>query len=299
MTRHLEKRAEAYCARNPGIHIEVFGYTEEQFADRIARGVYPDAYSFQTGLLYAEQLRATSVRAPELNGTLYPVTLGTDVLAVPYLLSGYFLCANAQLLAALQLELPETPDDAFLAAAAALRIKGAPQLYMPPILAARAGITGELAGADAFARGKAALAVLDARALGDLRRDTEANLLVSAVPYGPYTDEVFYLGAASGASDEKAQAIADFQTFLLSDEEQDGLAALGALPVSASSAPVYAERELTALREAYAAPVSPQPMRYHAQRDEMLADALRAIAGDAAAKASFWERMQVVENGEL
>ena len=168
VTRHLEKRAEAYCRQNPGVHIEVFGYTEAQFADRIARGVYPDAYSFQTGLLYAEQLAPLPTEEddlPAFRGNLAPaLSAGGETLAAPYLMSGYCVCVNAQLSAALHIPAPDAADGAFLQAAAQRVHRDAPQLCMPPVLAARAGVVGALSEQGAFLKGKAAFAVLDARA---------------------------------------------------------------------------------------------------------------------------------------
>ena len=93
--------------------------------------------------------------------------------------------------------------------------------------------------------------------------------------------------------------MAGFLQFLLTDEEQGGLSALGALPVTRTAAPAYADALLTALDRAYTSPFSPAPFAYQAQREALINDALRALGGDAAAKASFWQRMAVVECGEL
>ncbi len=299
VTDYLQERADAYCKKHAGVHIDVVGLTEKQYADRLERGAVPDAYSFPPGYVYPEQLTAFAAETPPLAGNLCAAQAGGTTYAVPYLMSGYFLAANGQLLTKYGFELPETADGAYLQSA--LDLAGeTPQLSMPAVHAARMGLTGELAPAEAFQQGKCMLAVLDARATGDLLRGETKGLLVDAIPFAEYTDEVFYLGPAAGASPEQAAALAGFAMFLLSEKEQQRLTSLGALPVIVPEGkPAYADDLLTALFEAYASPVAPEPFLYERHRAKLFEEALAALGGDPLSVSAFFERLAVVENDKL
>ena len=298
VTRYLRERADAYAKAHPGVYMEVIGLTESQYESRVARGAFPDGYSFAAGLLYAEQLRAVAYELPDFRGTLRAAAAGGKTYAVPWMMSGYFLAANTQLLSKYRMELPERTDAAFLQEALSLG-GGSPQLAMPFILAARAGLNGMPAEESAFTGGRSMLAVLDARSLGDILRGTGGNITVSALPYGDYTDQVQYIGAARQTDDMRAAIIADFIGFLLTDAEQERLSALGALPVTASAQPAYAENELAQLYAALQKPLTPDPFSYQRHREMLLEEAALALGGDGSAKNSFRTRMAVVESGEL
>jgi len=296
VTDYLQSRADAYCRRHAGVNIDVVGMTEQQYQDRIARGAFPDAYSFVGGLCYAEQLAALSVESPAFRGTLRAATYGDETLAVPYLMSGYFLASNPQLTARYLSAPPEEPDAAYLQGALDCGAKTS-QLAMPVLLAARLGLTGTLATEAEFLSGKAAVCVLDARALGGIMREPSGGVLVEAEPFGPFTDQVFYLGASRYASPEQVAALADFARFLLSDDEQRNLATLGALPVTEVTDVVYAESRLEALLEAYLEPVVPDPFLYQRHKDALLSEAASALAGDLSARESFTKRLLLVLDG--
>lgn len=299
VTHYLAARAKVYEKSHPGVVIEVVGLTSEQFAERAARGAFPDAYSFPCGLLYAEQLRSAEYALPALSGTLTPAVSDGKTYAVPYLMSGYFLCANAQLLSKYRFELPGEPaDKAFFQSVLDLKTDPA-QLAMPPLFAARLGLSGTPAETSAFTAGKSMIGLIDARALGELTRGASAALSIEAQPYAGVNDQVLYIGAARGASDARTRVVADFAAFLLSAEEQARLSTLGALPVTAEAAPVYADASLSALfmcRESF---VCLDPFSYQRHKDALDAEARAALAGDEAAKKSFFERIKVVERGEF
>lgn len=296
VTHYLEDRAKAYGRLHPGVHIDVIGLTPAQYESRLGRGAFPDAYSFPAGLLYAEQLRPADYARQEYRGRLVPAEAEGEAYAVPWLMSGYFLAANTQRLAKYRVELPESADTAFLQSALSLDAES-PQLYMPAVLAARAGLTGALATAEDFTKGRAMLAVLDARALGELTR--AGGMPLSFQPYAPYTDQVQYIGAARQTDRVRAAVTADFAAFLLSEDEQNRLSTLGALPVTRDASPVYGDSTPEKLYEAMTEPLAPEPFSYQRHGGALAEEAARALAGDGHAKKSFEERMAVVENGEL
>lgn len=293
-THYLEARAEAYEKAHAGVHIDVVGLTSAQYQTRAARGAVPDAYSFPSGLLYAEQLRQADYVLPDFKGNLAAASANGQTLAVPWLISGYFLAGNALLMAKYGLSLTEPADEAVLQNALS-----AGQLSIPAVLGARAGLVGTPEKEADFSAGRCALAVLDARALGDIQRSGSGNLAVSAVPLAPYTDLVQYIGAARQVDDDKAAVIADFAAFLVSDAEQERLSTLGALPVVKNIAAVYADACAEALFSACDAPIVPEPFSYQRHRDALEQEAIAAMSGDAHAKMSFLKRMAVVETGEL
>ncbi len=294
VTRYLAARTEAFCKAHPGVFIEVTGMTVEAFAERYARGDRPDAYSFPGGLLYREQLRPLpaeidglaalrpGLRAAEAEGTVY---------AAPYLMSGYFLLVNTQNALFSSARPPASPEEVDLQAA----MDGG-DLEAPAVYAALLGLSGSLAEAGAFRAGKAACQVADARALGDLQRAQEGNLLFAALPMTQYTDQVQYLGAAADTDDTRAAIIAALCDFLLQDEEQAQLPALGALPVTNAEV-AYAERLLADWNAACTTIAVPDPFLYQRHRDALEADALRALAGEAGAADAFSERLSVVLGG--
>ena len=216
-------------------------------------------------------------------------------------MSGYLLCANTALTASLGLTLPPPGNEHALRSLLGAALSGSansPQLFMPPVLAARMGLVGDFATQEAFFAGKAALAVLDARAFGDLVRGNQHALSLETFPLGGYSEQVLYLGAARDTDANRAAVVADFMAFLLSDDEQRRLTALGALPVTQLATPcVYTEETLDGLALAYAEPVVPEPFAYERHREKLAAEAQSALSGDPAAIASFFERMQVVETG--
>ena len=89
VTEHLQSRADAYHKKHPGVHIDVVGLTEKQYRERLARGAFPDAYSFPPGAVYAEQLSALSLPAMPFVGNLAPAKQDDATCAVPDLMSGY------------------------------------------------------------------------------------------------------------------------------------------------------------------------------------------------------------------
>lgn len=293
VTDYLTERANTYNKRiNRGVHIEVVGLTMQKFLDRTARGLTPDAYSFPTGLLYAEQLRAIEPTLPALVPGLK--TASDDGLrAVPYLYSGYFLVGNVSRMAQLGLTLPEDAEGAedFLGAVLAASTTR-PELSIPPVLAAKAKLVGTFADEADFKAGRCAAAVVDARTLGDILRAGEP--LVESIPYPAYTDEVMLLGASKTASDEQTKAFSDFVTWMLGDIPQNRLFTLGALPASLSAAPVYDADAPEVLFSAMREIATPDPFLYQRHRDALNEEATRAIAGDSEASGAFFERFSVV-----
>jgi ABC-type glycerol-3-phosphate transport system substrate-binding protein len=294
VTQHLENRAYAYCKRHYNVHIDVTGITPEQYAQRIARGEFPDAYSFATGELYLEQLRAFS---PDISGLLKnvpPAEANGKIYGVPYLMSGYFLGANTQLLAANNLELGKTVDPAMLQRALSDNLG----LSMPAVLAAREKLTGTLGEESEFEAGKALFSVLDARQLGDLQRQTSGNLALEAIPYTAYTDQVFYIGPAKNADDGQAAALADFVSWLLSPGEQGRMTGLGALPVIQAPEDVsFSEPLMEELAKSSSALTVPDPFAYQRHKDALNEEALAALSGETGVQDAFFQRMQVVEQG--
>lgn len=293
-SRYLEARAEAFAKSRPGVTVKVIGMSPAHYQELTARGQKPDAYSFPAGFLYQEQLRSLDLDLPSLTGGVRAAEADGKLYAAPYCMSAYALLMNTQLLFAAGLDVPEAPDALFLQQALDRGGK-TPQLAMPPVLAAEAGLTGTLADYADFKAGKVMLAVADLRAYGNLTRNQDGNLLFEAAAYPGYTELVQYLGAAKDTDDKRAALIAEFIGTLLSDPEQQRLPEVGYLPVAAGVPDVvYADPVLKECYEAQKKLRSPDPFQLERHGGALLADAEAALTGDAAAKAAFQKRLLVV-----
>lgn len=298
-TRFLTARAEAYMALHDGVYIEVTGMTEAAYQERVARGESPDAYSFPLGLLYADALAPLDVSPPAFQNGAAAAEAGGTVYALPWLMSGYFLLMNAQKLSACGISLPETAADAPLADA---MLFSESQLAATPVQAALCGLTGTPAAYADFLKGRLLFAIADARALGDLTRDTDANLLFSALPFALCTEQVQYLAAARNTDAERLSVLSDFFSFLLSQETQLALTALGALPVTAAAGNAqFTDARMEALFAAYreTAPLVPDAFLYQRHRDALISDAYGALSGDVSGRQAFFERAAVVFRHEF
>lgn len=299
-TKFLREQCQRFQKRHPGVHIEVIGLTPDMFAARIARGAFPDAYSFPAGLLYRERLSAMEpVSLPPLLGNLRAAEADGLLYAVPYLASGNFLLVNEQL--AQQIGTEDTEDVGEGVSVAMLQSwLDAGQLCVPPIWGAQLGLVGESRAFSDFLAGKISAAVADARAYGDITRSDSGNLAVRAIPLAGYTDETMYFGAAAGTDATRLALIRELAVFLLSDEVQKTVSTLGALPVRRYIENVaYASDSLSLWQEQNTdALLAPEPFAFERHKDALLQDAERALRGETGAEAAFSERLAVVLNGE-
>ena len=134
--------------------------------------------------------------------------------------------------------------------------------------------------------------VMDLRAWGDIQRDGEMN--GEAACAGPFTDQVCYLGIARNTDEQKAKWCQAFYAFLLSEPTQRMLPSLGAFSVRTDAPCPYGNALLLDLDRAYKRVVAPDPFAYYIHKTKLLEEATAALAGDAAAKNSFFQRLAIV-----
>ena len=225
VTNFLQERCNAFSRTHEGVHFEVTGLTPAMFEERMARGLRPDAYSFAPGVLTEPLLQPLPANVPILRDG-FPNNSQTQRLAAPYLMSGYFLLLNEQAILEKGGTIPDAADEALLRS---LHAEG--ELSLPPALADFYGLSDNGPDHIAFLDGKCKASVADARSLGDLLRDTDRNLLLTALQLAGYTDEIFYLGAAEGTDEHRAACIGELYEYLVSDPVQQQLTQLGAMPV--------------------------------------------------------------------
>lgn len=256
VTTFLQDCCDAFAAKHPGVHFEVKGLSAQMYQDRVARGLSPDAYSFPAGFLSAEQLQPLQAAVPILRDGVQTAAANEHLYAAPYLMSGYFLLLNEQLALANNGSLPDSVDSALLQS-----LLDADALTVPTAIAAHLGLKGESKPYEDFLAGKHTAAVADARSFGDILRDTDQNLLVSALPLYGYTDEVMYLGAAVGTDDHRAKLIGELYAYLASETVQQKVTTLGAMPVRKYLESVtYASRLLEEWNQSYLSDtVTPDP----------------------------------------
>jgi len=226
VTSFLEPCCDEFSRKHPGLHFEVTGMTPAMYEDRIARGLSADAYSFPAGYLSETMFQRLSVDPPILLDGLPSMTEEASPIVLPYLLSGYVLLVNEQAIPNDGTPMPDTATHALLQ-----RLASENQLSFPAALGEPLGIVGNSRDYADFLAEKCAGAIVDARALGDLQRDTEQNLLFTALPLGEYTDQVMYIGTAANSDDKRAEYLDAFYAYLLSESVQQKAVSLGAIPV--------------------------------------------------------------------
>ena len=115
-----------------------------------------------------------------------------------------------------------------------------------------------------------------------------------AAPAGPFTDQVCYLGIERNTDPEKARWCLRFYGYLVSEATQRMLPALGAFSVRPDVSCPYGDALLFSLDKAYGKVTAPDPFLYHVHRTKLLEEATLALAGDRAAKNSFFQRLAIV-----
>ena len=156
---------------------------------------------------------------------------------------------------------------------------------------AEAGVTAPVAALANGAEGT----VMDLRAWGDVQRAGE--VMEDAAAAGPFTDQVCYLGVDRNTAAEKAGWCLSFYGFLVEEPTQRMLSSLGAFSVRTDVPCPYGNALLLDLDRAYTRVTVPDPFLYHTHRTKLLEEATAALAGNEAAKNSFFQRLAIVIGG--
>ena len=258
LSQWLKARAAAYEKKHKGTYIEIEGMDEKTFYERMEQGRRPDAYSFFSGTLYPDRL--AELPSPEI--ALRDGLFETD-RCVPYCYTGY-------------LKLVKTPEN-----------PGEKVYYADDVLAARLG-----AGQDDASESKADILYLNFRRAGDLIRYMDGFALSEPEPIDNFTDAVCWIGVDRETDGQKAEAIWDFIAFLLTEDAQQTLNALGLLSVRSDVKNVPPDATLKQIFRTYETVVTVDPFRWHAQYDALLSEAQAARTGDANAQERFRNRLR-------
>ena len=151
--------------------------------------------------------------------------------------------------------------------------------------------TGEGSPVAALAN-ESAGTVMDLRAWGDVQRGGE--MVADAAIAGPFTDQVCYLGVDRSTDEDKVRWCLAFYTFLTAEPTQRMLSSLGAFSVHTDVTCPFGNALLLDLDRAYKRVTVPDPFRYHTHREKLREEATAALAGDEAAKNSFFQRLAIV-----
>lgn len=135
-------------------------------------------------------------------------------------------------------------------------------------------------------------AVMDLRAWGDIQRGGET--MEEAAPAGPFSDQICYLGVERDTDPKKARWCLLFYDYLISEPTQRMLSSLGAFSVRADVPCPYGNALLLSLDRAYKTVTAPDPFLYYAHKAKLREEATAALAGDEAAKNSFFQRLAIV-----
>ena len=283
ITAYLESCAALYEQEHPGVYVEVLGMEKGEMQERLMRGEAPDIWSFPGGLLYPERLQPLGITEfPPLRKGLAPAGWEGITYAVPYLYSGYYLLGNTGILQELGLSFPAAGEAGFEQALQNLLDMGQggkrPQLSAPPLWCALLGLRGTPAEEGDFKAGQTALSIGNARALGDLSRKlSSGGFAFEAQPLCMFTDQVQYIGIASGASEQAARHGRGIIALLMSETPQNKIAALGALPAVEGIAPLYHDPYAKAMFEGMQAPAVLDPFLWQRYGEAAMEEAQRGL----------------------
>lgn len=318
----LSARAREFEKRNFGLFIEIKSMSILEANNRLEKGESPDLWSFPSGFSPGALTPLAAKDVPELlPGLLKSGREHGEQLALPYMMSGYMLLGNTDLLESRDVQLPDTSEystekwdketltTAAKAAtfekkigkrttnfvgftyAAGQRMGIAALIDRLPTLAA-----GEYAASEErFLSANAALCAGTLGTMGTLERMDEAGKGFSyfAEPAGNFTDCVQYIAICNGIEEERQSNAQHFMLWLLSEKAQKQLPKHGALGVNAvaAAASANAPDEYTVPVKKLAVllldPVVPNAFSWGAQRKRLEELAEPAIHGDAGAIAKF------------
>lgn len=318
----LNARAREFEKRNFGLFIEVESMSIAQAKNRLEKGEAPDIWSFPSGFSPGALEPLGPLDVPELLPSLLKSGRENgDQLALPYMMSGYMLLGNTDLLESRDVALPDTSEystekwdkETLTAAAKAAtfvkkqgkrstnyvgfsyaagqRLGIAALIDRLPTLAA-----GEYAaGEDRFISANAALCAGTLGTMGTLDRMEESGKGFSyfAEPAGNFTDCVQYAALSKGLEEDRQRNAENFVVWLLREKGQKQLSKHGALSVNlaAAAANANAPDEYTAQVKKLAVlllnPVVPNAFSWEAQRAQLEELSAAALGGDAAAIAMF------------
>lgn len=258
LTEWLKNRAAEYGKKHKGVHIEIEGMDEQTFYERLENGRTADAYSFFSGTMYPDRLRLI----PDLKYA-YRSGLFQSDYAVPYCYSGYCKLVKRQ-------------DGT-----------GGKAYYANDLLAAR-----NEAGENEASEEKADVLYLDLRRAGDLIRYKDGFALSTIEPIDSFSDAVCWIGIDRNTDERRAEILTDFVSYLLSEEAQITLNALGLFAVSENVKNVPPDSSLKKVFMVYQSVQTVDPFLWQAGYDSLLSDAKLARSGDREALERFRNRLR-------
>lgn len=289
-----------------GIFIEVLAMTAEEAELRISRGEKPDLYSFPLGWSYPDRFQKLDAAAHSFIGNLGSCgTAEGKCYAIPFMMSGYMLLVNTEFAQERSLSLPKKTEDM-----SAQWLKEAQKtmtfergrkkepiagLASAPEIAAYLGMEQETAAPETFKSKDAAMVIADLRFTGDSSRALEEGkgFLFEAYPLTSYTDLVQLIGIGREIDERKVIYAAKFIDLVLEEKAQASLFEKGAFPVIEITEQPEDVPELASMTTQYLRdPVVPNAFLYQRYKNELREAAVRALAGDAAGRKDFDERMK-------
>lgn len=250
---YLKKRVERFESRHPYIFIDIVNMTKEEAAGSLQNGEMPDIVSYPLG--FDPDLEFFSL--PHMD-TIFPKIKDT---AYPYMCGAYFMAVNTGMLDNEGLFTPQgwgiRPDELIDIArlgvcfdfedgysslpAAALheypKSEGpkisAWEERQTPDAALSLSVSGYSNGLNFFCSDKACVLIASQRQLFELIELSMDGSAPSFQPYAisGYTDMVQLISVPLCDNNKRIAACAEFAQYLLSEDAQKGLEALGVFPV--------------------------------------------------------------------
>ena len=139
---------------------------------------------------------------------------------------------------------------------------------------------------------KADVLFLDLRRAGDLIRYKDGFTLSTLEPIDSFTDAVCWIGVDRETDAAKTAVILDFTAFLLTQESQQTLDALGLFSVRSDVRQTPPDPILKPIYKAYQKIETVDPFLWQQNYDALCDDAARSRKGDAEAHTRFTNRLR-------
>lgn len=251
---YLKKRIEKFESNHPYIFIDIANMTKEEASESVKNGELPDIISYPLG--FDPGLELFSL--PHID-TIFPKIKDT---AYPYMCGAYCMAVNTDMLDEEGLFMPQgwgiRPDELIeiaklgvcfdsergYSSLPAVALHEYPEAQGPNLstwqeepqitdAAASMSVNAYTNGLNYFCSEKACILIASQRQLFELSELNQDGSSPSFQPYAltGYTDMVQLISVASCDNTKKTAACTEFAQYLLSENAQKGLEALGVFPV--------------------------------------------------------------------
>ena len=302
----LGNRTKEFEKKHHGVFVNITSMTIEDYYKKKSLGMSADIYSVPLGLEYSDSYYKLNydclfeslpyIRSDFINSGMSK----NQIIALPFLYSGYCLITNDSLLTAEnQITIPFTSND-ISEISKNMSAENNLALCGNPIIAGYYGISTPIDSYDKFKTGNAPLSINDFRSVGDIerRQDAKNSFPISSYSITDFTDLVQYVAFDKNISEVKLPYAYEFISKLYSDKAQSSLALLNCYPVINFENPDKLLKEYNSIAfnafSLYYSPKIPNFFLYKRHYDKLIEEAELSFLGDIDAKTRFANRIKEI-----